>query len=68
MADRKQIAEAVAEYLFKNGNGLEADRMLLVVEDRSCSTKITDARYLGGWSKKAVQDAVLRILESTDLN
>lgn len=67
MAEKKQIAEAIANYLFQNGNGMEADRMLLVVEDRSCSAKVSDARYLGGWSKKAVQDAVLRILESTEV-
>ena len=64
MADSKQIAETIADYLFKNGSSNEADRMLLVVEDRSCSAKVTGARYLGGWSKAAVRDAVKRILES----
>lgn len=65
MADKKQIAEAIADYLFKNDRaGWEADRLLLVIENSSCSAKVTDARYLGGWSKKAVKDAVERILES----
>ena len=68
MADKSQIAEAVANYLFANGWGVEADRLLLVVEDRSCSAKVSDAQYLGGWSKPAVINVVLRILESTEVD
>lgn len=69
MADNKQesrreTAERIAEYLFSNGGGKEADRLLLVIEDSSCSAKVSNARYLGGWSKAAVRDAVTRILES----
>jgi hypothetical protein len=60
------MAQVIADYLFKNGSNQEADRLLLVIEDRSCSAQVSDARYLGGWSKKAVKDAVLRILESSE--
>ncbi len=68
MADNKQIAEAVAEYLFKNGNGMDADRLLQIVEDYSGKAKVSDAQCLGGWSKAAVRDVVLRVLESTESN
>lgn len=61
----RAIAERIADYLFSNGGGKEADRLLLVIEDSSCSAKVSDARYLGGWSKAAVRDAVLRVLESS---
>lgn len=61
---RREVAERIAGYLFTNGSGKEADRLLLVIEDSSCSAKVSDARYLGGWSKAAVRDAVSRILES----
>lgn len=54
----RQVAERIAEYLFKNGAGSEADRLLLVKEDYNCSARVTQAVNLGGWSKKAVVDAI----------
>lgn len=61
---RREVAERIADYLFSNGGGKEADRLLLVIEDSSCSAKVSNARYLGGWSKAAVRDAVQRLLET----
>lgn len=61
---KTELAEAIADYLFKNGSGTKADRLLLIVEDYSSKAKVSEARYLGGWSKPAVRDAVLSILES----
>lgn len=65
MKDTNEIANTIADYLFKSGiSNKEADRLLLVIEDRSCSAKVSDARYLGGWSKAAVRDSIINILNS----
>lgn len=64
MPNKNTIASAIADYLFKNGNGTPADRLLLIVEDYPGKAKVIDAQYLGGWSKAAVRDAISCILES----
>lgn len=61
---KPEISDVIANYLFASGHGKEADRLLLVIENSSCSAKVSDAQYLGGWSKKAVKDAVSRIADT----
>lgn len=64
MADENEKAEMIADFLFRDGTHRQADRLLLITEDYSGKARVTDAQYLGGWSKTAVRDAVARILKS----
>ena len=45
-----QLAERIVEQLFVNGQGKEAERLVLM----SC-----DNKNLGGWSKRAVVDVIV---------
>lgn len=51
--------EAILDRLFTNGAGEKADRLLLIQESASGDAKISNAAYLGGYSREAVR----RILE-----
>lgn len=64
MANKNETAQAIADFLFRDGTNRQADRLLLVTEDYSGKAKVTDAQYLGGWSKRAVVDAVTQILRT----
>lgn len=64
MADKDEIAQAIADFLFRDGTNRQADRLLLITEDYSGKAKVSDAQYLGGWSKTAVVDAVTQILKT----
>lgn len=64
MAEKDEMAKMIADFLFRDGTHREADRLLLITEDYSGKAKVTDAQYLGGWSKTAVKDAVARILKT----
>lgn len=50
----EQTARRVADYLFRNGNGDEADRLMLVSEKAPWSREAP--RDLGGWSRAAIRD------------
>lgn len=65
MADETETAKLIVDFLFRDGTHREADRLLLITEDYSGKAKVTDAEYLGGWSKAAVRDAVARILKTS---
>ncbi len=55
--NNKQIAEAIAEELFVNGQGDRADRLALM------KSQGTDPeRYLGGWSKSAAISVIEQAL------
>lgn len=58
LKDRTRIEQVLKE-LFTNGAGEEADRLLLIKESHSGAATVTNADYLGGYSKSAVR----RILE-----
>lgn len=62
--DNKELATLIAGRLFKCGNGEEADRLLLIKEDRSGAAEVGNARYLAGWSKGPVIDAIQDALEA----
>ena len=64
------LATKIAEYLYANGSKEKGTRLLLVQEDQSGSAKVSNARYLGGWSQAAVEDAISDILNRApkDLN
>jgi hypothetical protein len=51
--ERMQIAQRIVDYLFVNGQGEEAERLVLT----SC-----DNKNLGGWAKRPVVDAIVREL------
>jgi hypothetical protein len=51
---REQLARAVVEHLFVNGNGERAGRLVLMS---------MDGRDLGGWGELPVYDAVRRLLD-----
>jgi hypothetical protein len=55
-ADITVLAQAIADDLFTNGEGKHATRLLLVV-DRPLKLD------LGGWSKTAVVDRIVRVLK-----
>lgn len=63
MADETDAAQMIADFLFRDGTHRQADRLLLITEDYSGKATVTDAQYLGGWSKAAVRDAVANILK-----
>lgn len=64
MSDKDETAQAIADFLFRDGTNRQANRLLLITEDYSGKARVADAQYLGGWSKAAVKDAVARILKS----
>lgn len=48
-----QVAERIVAQLFVNGQGQQADRLVLASEDH---------RDLGGWCKRAVVDVITKYL------
>lgn len=51
----KMIIDEVLRELFTNGAGEEADRLLLIKESYNGAAMVTNAEYLGGFSKAAVR-------------
>ena len=49
----KRLAEKITDYLFTNGAGKKARRLVLELEDGQDG---------GGWSKRAVEQAILKML------
>jgi hypothetical protein len=53
-----QVAQWIADYLFVNGQGQEADRLVLTTKE---------GKDLGGWCKRAVVDRIVdNLRESRD--
>lgn len=52
----EQVVEEILNHLFTNGMKQKADRLLLIQEPHSGAAKVTDATYLGGYSRPAVRD------------
>lgn len=51
------VAARIADYLFTNGAGQKAKRLVLELEE--------NGMYGGGWCRQAVVNAVERILKET---
>ena len=51
--ERMQIAQRIVDYLFANGQGEQAERLVLTSGDN---------KNLGGWSKRPVVDVIVREL------
>jgi hypothetical protein len=50
----RQIAQRIADDLFVNGEGVEAERLVLWLDSQDAN--------LGGWSKRAVIDRIVKVL------
>jgi hypothetical protein len=49
----RKIAQKITNYLFRNGDGEQADRLVL---------ELPTHRGGGGWGRKPAEDAIARIL------
>lgn len=58
MKSDEQIVNDILDQLFTNGGKQKADRLLLIQESHSGAAKVTDASYLGGYSRPAVRDII----------
>lgn len=58
----REIAERIADDLFHNGAGEEADRLVLTKDNNRDGHSRQPTRDLGGWSKRAVAVRVEVIL------
>lgn len=54
--DNDAVIESILDQLFTNGAKQKADRLLLIQEDYSGAARVSDARYLGGYSRAAIRD------------
>ena len=52
--DANKLADEIVEYLFVNGIGSKAQRLVLELED---------GKDGGGWCKAAVRDVVVRVIQ-----
>ena len=59
-ADFRAIADRIANDLFMNGAGKEADRLVLIKNDPTACTPDN----LGGWCKLVVRDRVEAVLKA----
>jgi len=58
--EAQRIAQEIADQLFRNGDGEEADQLQLHKHEESFASGRT--RYLSGWCKQAVADAAAIII------
>lgn len=66
MPDTERSAQAVVDYLFENGLGQHADRLMLLVKDNDRTGHSREPHSnLGGWCKQTVLDQVLQALDAT---
>lgn len=65
--NNRRLATLIADRLFKCGTGESADRLLLIQEDHSGAAQVSNGRYLAGWSKKPVIDAIEDLLEEQEV-
>lgn len=56
------IAETL-DRLFTNGQGEKADRLLLIQESHLGAAQVTEATYLGGYNRTAVQRIIQDIAD-----
>jgi hypothetical protein len=55
MSTTREVAERIAETLFRDGSHRAADRLLLIRgETHAGAAAVSNAEYLGGFSKAAV--------------
>jgi len=54
-----QIAERIVDYLFVNGQGQQAERLVLT----SC-----EGKNLGGWSRGPVRDIIVKAIREAKPN
>ena len=64
--NNKELAKQIADRLFKCGTGEVADRLLLIQEDYSGAAKVSNGRYLAGWSKLAIADTIEDALQEQE--
>lgn len=62
----EQAAQRLTDYLFRNGNGDEADRLMLVSEKAPWSREVP--RDLGGWSREAIRNILTTAITTTITN
>jgi hypothetical protein len=65
MQTKRQIAEKIADLLFGHGE-IQANRLILVKEKSPGGGRVTNAIDLGGWSKGAVIDRIIDVLNDLD--
>jgi hypothetical protein len=53
---RDETIELILDHLFTNGDKVKGDRLLLITEDYSGAAKVSNARYLGGYSRPAIRN------------
>jgi len=65
---RNELIESILDRLFTNGLKVKADRLLLIKEDYSGAATVSNAEYLGGFSRQAIRDILRDAIrqESTD--
>lgn len=54
--DARKLADEIAEYLFTNGSGQKAVRLVL---------ELNNGKNGGGWSKEPARDAIASIIKKT---
>jgi hypothetical protein len=64
MSTTREVAERIAETLFRDGSHRAADRLLLIRgEPHAGAAVVSNAEYLGGFSKAAVASLVATLLD-----
>jgi hypothetical protein len=53
---RDDTIELILDHLFTNGDQVKGDRLLLITEDYSGAARVSNARYLGGYSRPAIRN------------
>lgn len=52
---RDETIELILDHLFTNGDKVKGSRLLLITEDYSGAARVSNARYLGGYSRPALR-------------
>jgi hypothetical protein len=66
MSTTREVAERIAETLFRDGSHRAADRLLLIRgESHAGAAVVSNAEYLGGFSKAAVVSLVATTMTLT---
>lgn len=60
-----ELIKSILDQLFTNGAQQKADRLLLIKEDYSGAAQVSNAQYLGGFSRPAIRDILRDALAST---
>ena len=59
------LINSILDQMFTNGAKQRADRLLLIKEDYSGAAQVSNAQYLGGFSRPAIRDILRDALAST---